>query len=294
MIVRETVRFVRERLAGAKAAGVGISAAVLVLLAVALATRRRRRRHSAESAGQAGAAYEKMTARLLANLSHELYTPLTPVKGYLSILKHRELPPQEIHEVADRMSDASDRLQRVLEALVGFAEVQRGDFDPTDAVRMDDLIDECVAHVTPDDAHRISVHVEGRLPAVRADKRLVGLAIWSLIDNAVKFSPHGGAVHIDVRSSSDESGRTLVVTVADEGIGMSDDQLKVAFTPFRQVDDSTTRPFGGLGIGIALADRVARVHGGRLLATSRPNGGSSFVLSIPLIPAQRPLAVAST
>jgi two-component system, OmpR family, sensor histidine kinase SenX3 len=102
-----------------------------------------------------------------------------------------------------------------------------------------------------------------------------------LLDNAVKYSPHGGRVGVAVESLNSGPRRMLRIAVSDQGIGIEPEDLARIFQDFRQVDASDTRQFGGLGLGLAFVKRVAEAHGGVVSAQSEPARGSTFTFTIP-------------
>jgi hypothetical protein len=103
--------------------------------------------------------------------------------------------------------------------------------------------------------------------------------VWHLLTNAVKFTPKGGSVSV----RTDNAPGRISITVSDTGIGMSDEQMKSLFEPFKQGDSSLTRRFGGLGIGLAICRRVIELHGGSIDAESRgKDQGSTFTVVLPL------------
>jgi len=286
-VVRVPVEVPVERV-GAPGFPVPAAALAAIASALAIAVVLRRRSRTAFVARDPEAEFRRLTSTLLANLSHELYTPLTPVKGYVSILRNHDLDGARVHELAELMAGASDRLESTLESVVAYAEAESSRVDPHhDAVDVAELLRASIAR----SGARVDLKIDRPLPRVCLHARFIDIAVRALIDNAAKFSPKGASIRMTVRSSAGTGGRFLAIEVADRGIGMTPRQLRVAFEPFRQVDDATTRSYGGLGVGLSLARRVAGAHGGRLIATSRRGRGSIFTLSIPLVPADRPVPV---
>lgn len=291
LLVPRLIEVVRERFSLPVSIAAGLIVAVGSFIIFLLAARRRRRWAASAREDSARSAYDRLTASLVSTLSHELYTPLTPVKGYASMLKRRTLSTEEVHRVADEMIGASQRLEHLFDMLVTLADVERGARDiQRDVVDLPELIRHATQRIALLEHRSISVAIERGIPNVRADAQWLELAVTALVDNAVKFSPEGGTVRVDVQESG-RASKLLQIRVGDDGIGMTPEQLRVAFDPFRQVDGTLTRQFGGLGVGLALAERVARAHGGRILASSRPGRGSTFTLSIPMIPCERGVVV---
>jgi signal transduction histidine kinase len=292
LVVPRFVEVVVERPALAVSAAVGLVSALGLFMAFVVGGRRRRRAALAAAELSARTTYDQLTESVVGNLSHELFTPLTPVKGYASMLKRADLPPQEVHAVADKLMAASGRLERVVETLVALAEMERTEPNARrDVVDANALMLRILERAPEQRRRSISLSVDASVRDFRANERLLELAVWALLDNAIKFSAEGDPVRVEVRARGTERER-VEFRITDRGIGMTHEQMRVAFEAFRQVDGSTTRAYEGLGIGLALAERVARAHGGRVLAVSRTGKGSTFTLSFPLIPGARAIAVA--
>jgi two-component system sensor histidine kinase ResE len=147
-----------------------------------------------------------------------------------------------------------------------------------------------VLHLTPilrrvlDDfqraAHRAGVtfeaHLPARLPPVLGDRERLKLAFEHLIDNAIKFSPDGGAV--TVRAWDDE--HSVYVSVADQGVGIPAEHVERIFERFYQVNGTTTRRFGGMGVGLALVWEIVQSHSGKIEVESEPGEGATFTLTL--------------
>jgi signal transduction histidine kinase len=207
---------------------------------------------------------DRLRTEFYRNVSHELATPLTPIVGYLRMLIDEELgdltKPQA--KALRAMDDCIRRLRGTLDNLVDVTGLETGrmkfihkSYDFLDVVRR--ALD---AHATPIAEKKLHVAAElprGPLPAFGDPDRL-GRAIGQLVDNALKFTPEGGKVGLAV----DANESTYAVLVADSGPGVPPELRESIFEPFRQIDGSTTRAHGGVGVGLAIARRVARGHGG--------------------------------
>lgn len=227
---------------------------------------------------------EKMKTEFLANISHELRTPITPIKGYSDLLRRREVPREQQVTFLEGILSSAERLERIVEMLVDFSAMEAGRLSPNKvAVDFDEITAELVekwSQTSPN--HRFERTGFSAIPQVEVDRRLVPLAISELVDNAVKFSPKGGRVLLAAELNQNGGGSSYVrISVKDEGIGIDKEQLSKIGQNFVQADGSETRAYGGLGLGLAYVRRIAEGHGGRLEVESEPDKGSCFTLVFP-------------
>lgn len=227
---------------------------------------------------------EKMKTEFLANISHELRTPITPIKGYADILRRKDVPRAQAITFLEGILSSAERLERIVEMLVDFSAMEAGRLSPHKvAIDFDQITADLVgkwSQAAP--KHQFERKGFESLPTVRADRRLVPLAISELVDNAVKFSPNGGKVTLAADYSQNGRGAgNVLISVTDEGIGIGEDQLLRIGQNFVQADGSETRAYGGLGLGLAYVRRIVEGHGGRLEVRSEPSKGSCFTLVFP-------------
>ena len=250
---------------------------------------------------------DRLKSAFVHNLAHELSTPLTPLAGYLKILRGGKLGalgPQH-QRLADAMQQALDKLVRVVDNLSDFASLGAGQAPLLDGdVDPDALAEEVVAELRPAIREaRLNVTVgRGGGGAVPADARKLRQAVANIVANAVKFSPHGGEILVDVGR---EAGKVRFA-VYDQGPGIRAGEAERIFEPLyhaaaRGGDDAR---LPGTGLGLPVARRIAEAHGGRVFVESPPRTqpasavrhftGSKFVLEIPERPAKRPGAGPAT
>lgn len=218
----------------------------------------------------------------LANISHELRTPLTAVLGYLSILQDElsgPLTPGQREDLS-QVKRSSERLVELIDDLLELTTLKRG----APRIAIDEFgVFEPVREAAPQagtPASGVALRfVEPAPPVVvmRSDRRKIVRILVSLLGNAIKFTAHG-----EIVAGAAIHGDRVVYSVRDTGIGIPPDAQRFVFEEFRQVDGSTTRRFGGSGLGLALARQLARLLGGEILLESVPGEGSTFTVELPL------------
>lgn len=228
----------------------------------------------------------QMKANFVANISHELRTPLTHVKGYLELLSTGTLGPlsDDQSNALQVSQKAAGRLESLIDNLILFSLAARGEMTlRLTPVNLDKVAQEIINYSLPKAQDRkVSLVYENKsdIPLVQADEEKISWAILQLIDNAIKFTPSGGKVSLSLEKESD---KLVAVIVADTGIGIPADRLVEVFEPFHQLDASSTRRYGGTGLGLALVKEIVSAHGSMVEVKSEEGKGSAF--SFPLLAA---------
>ncbi|HWL51044.1 MAG TPA: ATP-binding protein [Chthoniobacteraceae bacterium] len=221
----------------------------------------------------------------LATLSHELRTPLTAILGWVNLLKN-EPGPEELREglaIVERNAWAETQL---VDDLLDVSRITRGKITLNrDALDLGMIIDEAVEAITPSLHEKevtLSLDLPGESVCTVGDWHRLRQIILNLLGNAVKFTTaREGRILLKLR---EKEGRA-VITVADNGIGISREHLPNIFTRFMQVDSSSTRRYGGMGLGLPIAKHLVELHGGTLEVESEGEGkGATFTVKLPLIP----------
>jgi signal transduction histidine kinase len=227
----------------------------------------------------------QMKANFVANISHELRTPLTHVKGYLELLINGDLghSTAEQRKALEIMSGSTERLEKLINDLIRFTDMERGQVTlAIKAVDLQNLL-ERVYLQTLNQAHEQKVELQLAQPAeklqVLVDEQQVAWVLTELIENGVKFTPPGGHVKVGFELQSD----LAYVYVKDDGIGISRENQEKIFTPFHQLDGSSTRKYGGIGLGLTLAQRIIEAHGSALEVVSEEGKGSEFAFLLKVV-----------
>jgi signal transduction histidine kinase len=225
--------------------------------------------------------FSQLKAHILRNVSHELRTPLTVIRGHLELLmadRMQALLPEQ-RKALDVVCDRVDDIVTIVERTISLSPT--GDLSLAyEKIIVSDLLRETVEAFT---RRRRQTEVALTVAPVAADLYLYGDAdkirqlCYNLLDNAAKFSPNGGQVTI--RAQAEDAN--VHITFADEGIGIPERQLSQIFETFYQVDGSTTRRFGGLGLGLTVVNRIVDAHKGEIWVESEVDRGSTFHVLLP-------------
>ncbi len=221
----------------------------------------------------------QMKANFVANISHELRTPLTHIKGYLELLITESLgsisEEQRLGlEVSQR---ASIKLESMIDDLIMFSLATRGEMsmklDKVDIRRLISLAVKSAMSKAEERGVQLALDAAEVLPEVQADPEKIGWVVNQLLDNAIKFTPSGGRVVVSIK----EEGNNLIqISMIDTGIGIPLVQMKEIFEPFHQLDGSSTRHYGGTGLGLSLVRQIVEAHGSLLDVQSVEGKGSIF------------------
>ena len=221
--------------------------------------------------------------RFLATLAHELRNPLAPVRNAVHLLRVRGNPDRDVtwaHAVIDRQVD---HLTRLIEDLMDVSRISYGKLElRKERVALAEAVAgaiESSRHVIDANRHRLEVSLPEEPIALRADPVRLAQIFTNLLTNAAKYTPPGGTIALSAR----REGSDVVVTVADNGVGLSAEQLPHLFEMFFQTQDGQERTQGGLGIGLALVHHLVELHGGSVTAASEgPGRGSQFHVRLPM------------
>ncbi len=250
--------------------------------------------NSLDEVGQLAHAFNRMSAELavlersrrelVANVSHELKTPIAAMRAHLeNILDGVEQPDRGTLEV---MFTQSERLGRLVEQLLDLSQLQSGEVAlQREDVPLANLVERVVSEIVvrADRQAPIDRVVDEDLPAVDADPERVHQVLYNLLDNAVRATPPDGRITV----AAHRHNGSVEISVADTGVGIAPEHLSRVFERFYRVDVARSREDGGTGIGLAIARSVVEAHGGSLRADSEPGEGSVFTFDLPIAAIRR-------
>jgi len=219
----------------------------------------------------------------LATLSHELRNPLAPLRNSLELLRHSGAGSSIAQPVQAIMERQVNHLVRLVDDLMELSRITRGSFElRREPLELQAVLKNAVETARPliDAAkHRLDLRLPSEPLMLEADAVRLGQVFANMLNNAAKYTPEGG----DIALEAHRDGNVAVVTVSDTGEGIDSKQLPRLFEMFSQIDRTARRSQGGLGIGLALARRLAEMHGGSVEAESDGLGkGSRFTVRLPL------------
>jgi two-component system phosphate regulon sensor histidine kinase PhoR len=226
---------------------------------------------------------ENVRRQFVANVSHELKTPVTSIQGYVEALLEGAIKdPQQAERFLRIIAKHSDRLNSIIEDLLTLSRLEEDrerketSFEVTELKPVLASAIELASIKAEDKQMKIQLVCDEQI-AVRMNTALLEQAVLNLVENAIKYSPLGG----DVRISVEQNGKEVAITVKDNGCGITQEHLPRIFERFYVVDKGRSRKLGGTGLGLAIVKHIAQVHGGRVTVESSLGKGSTFTIHLP-------------
>ena len=224
----------------------------------------------------------EIKSNLISNISHELRTPLTHIKGYLNLFIDGDLGSlsEEQAKIFAIMDRASDKLEKLIDELIMFTLGENDELLLTiEGCEIVSIISKIISNFALKNANQQIFFINnqpGQEIWVWADQKKIEWVISHLLENAIKFSQKDSSIKIELQSNDED----VVITVIDHGIGISEEKINEIFVPFHQIDGSSTRKFGGVGLGLALVNKILVVHKSKLTVYSEIGIGSRFDFSL--------------
>jgi signal transduction histidine kinase/DNA-binding response OmpR family regulator len=252
---------------------------------ISAATARNMREKERDNALYQAEQASKAKGNFLANMSHEMRTPMNAIIGMTTIAKtSKDIEKKEY--CLNKIEDASTHLLGVINDILDMSKIEANKFELSAAeFEFERMLQKAVNVINfrVEERHQdFSVRIDRNIPlSLYGDDLRLAQVITNLLSNAVKFTPEYGTVRLEAKLEKEEDDLcTLSISVADSGIGISDEQQKHLFSSFEQADSSTSRKFGGTGLGLAISRRIVEMMGGSIGVESEPGKGTVFTFTV--------------
>lgn len=228
----------------------------------------------------------KAKSEFIANMSHELRTPLNAIIGFSDMLHTQTVTsPEKVHQYTGYIKQAAEHLLELINGILDISKIQAGKLAvEKEPMALGPILASCLLIVEARARDKnITVECRGahELPPLMADALRLKQILINLLGNAVKFTPENGRVRIDTNVIDPSYA---LITVEDNGIGMSPEEVETALRPFGQVDSAFSKRHEGTGLGLPIAQALTRMHGGDLRIDSEKGNGTRVSLILPLAP----------
>jgi two-component system phosphate regulon sensor histidine kinase PhoR len=224
---------------------------------------------------------DQIRREFVANVSHELRTPLSILRGYIEVLLDSPASQEESARILPIMERHSKRLGRLIDDLLSLALLESSNAKlDLSSVRVEELFNNVVRDWKEKSAAKnlkVFVDLPSEPLALRADEARLHEVLYNLVDNAVKYSNENGQIHLQATRRGEE----VVLSVTDNGFGISKNDLPRIFERFYRADKARSRELGGTGLGLAIVKHIAHLHGGRVEAESEPGRGTTIRVVLP-------------
>jgi len=222
---------------------------------------------------------EAMRQGFISNVSHEIQSPLTSIRGFALALQDENLPPEERHHYLNIIATESTRLSRITDNLLRLAslESEQVKFEPR-SYRLDKQIRSLVLACEPQwTAKDLDLDVALDEVAINADEDLLSQVWINLIHNSIKFTPQGGRLRLELRRLEDK----IEFQVCDTGIGIAEEDLPHIFERFYKADKARERSKSGSGLGLSIVQKIVDLHHGSIAVESKLGQGTTFIVRLP-------------
>ncbi len=214
---------------------------------------------------------------LLSSLSHELKTPIATIIGAVDILKEAgdRITAEQKRDLLGEIDIAGSRLSNQVENLLNMSRLETGTLAlKKDWCDINDLIFRVIISASGQGSHRILFEPDERTPLFKIDEGLMEIVLYGIVGNAIRYTPPGSEVRIDVSFDDDR----LHITVSDNGKGIPEEERQQVFEKFYRISASGT---GGTGLGLSIAKGIVEAHQGEIRLSGSPSGGAAFSLTLP-------------
>lgn len=225
----------------------------------------------------------RLKDEFLATLSHELRTPLNAIVGWSQVLRMAKLPAAHMEEGLEAIERNSRAQAQMIEDLLDISRITSGklrlDMERIDLVPVIEAALSAVQHTASEKSIHVRRSLQRDCGQIPGDASRIQQILWNLVNNAVKFTPNGGSIDVHLKRIDPY----VEIRVADSGVGIEPELLPKIFERFQQGDSSSTRQYGGLGLGLAIVRQLVDLHGGLVTVESKGVGqGATFIVKLPI------------
>jgi two-component system, OmpR family, phosphate regulon sensor histidine kinase PhoR len=223
---------------------------------------------------------ENLRQEFISNVSHEIQSPLTSIRGFARALENDQLTQEERHHYLSIIEEESMRLSRITEDLLKMAALESDElkFEPQ-TYQLDKQIRKLILACEPQwSAKSIQLEVSLEELEITADEDLLSQVWINLIHNAIKFTPEAGSITVTLSPREDQ----VEFKISDSGMGIAEEDREHIFERFYKADKSRTRASGGSGLGLAIVKKIVDLHKGTIEVQSKENSGATFTIKIPI------------
>jgi PAS domain S-box-containing protein len=220
----------------------------------------------------------------LANMSHEIRTPMNGILGMAHLIGNGELSEKQRNYLA-KLTVSAEHMLHILNDILDFSKIESGMLEIEQAPFTLDQVMTGLQDVIESrllDRHiDFRIDIDAELPEqLLGDSFRIAQVLLNLVDNAIKFSPESGKIQLSIVGNEKGAGLELKFTISDQGVGIDEEKQRLLFQPFQQADSSTTRQYGGSGLGLVICQRLVELMGGRIWFSSEPDKGSQFYFTV--------------
>lgn len=223
---------------------------------------------------------EQMRKEFVSNVSHEVQSPLTSISGYAIALKQAGIPESERNRYLDIIISEANRMSKMSDSLLKLSLLESSTQQlRVTELRLDEQIRRVIVAIQPQwSARGISFDMNLKPALVAADHDQLNQVWTNIIGNSIKFSEEGGTIHVSMK----QDAKTVTVRIADDGIGISQEDQKRIFERFFKADRSHSRKYDGSGMGLAIAKQIVSLHQGQIRVESELGRGAAFIVILPI------------